>query len=155
LTPGCYGGLTISGSGTVTLAAGLYYIDGPFKITGSGTVSGTNVTIYLPNSSGASFTTSGSGTLNLSAPTSGSYNGILFYQNPNNTADMSINGSGTLNLQGIIYAPGSNLTMNGSGSSQFYTALVTNSLTFNGSGSWQDYAIKNAGSLLTAVKLVE
>ena len=155
LTPGCYGGLTISGSGTVTLAAGLYYIDGPFKITGSGTVSGTNVTIYLTNNNGASFTTSGSGTLSLSAPTSGSYNGILFYQNPNNTGDMSINGSGTLNLQGIIYAPGSNLTMNGSGSSQFYTALVTNSLTFNGSGSWQDYAIKNAGSLLTAVKLVE
>jgi hypothetical protein len=155
LQPGCYDGLNISGSGTVTLAAGIYYIDGPFSINGSPTVSGTNITIYLPNSNGASFAANGSGTLNLSAPTSGAYNGILFYQNPNNADAMSINGSGTLNLQGIIYAPGSDLTLNGSGGSQFYTALVTNSLTFNGSGTLQDYAIKNAASILTAVNLVE
>jgi hypothetical protein len=118
-------------------------------------VSGTNVTFYLPNSNNASVNTNGSGALNLAAPTTGAYNGILFYQNPSNTNAMSINGSGGLNLQGILYAPGAPLTLNGSGSSQFYTAIVTSSLTFNGSGSLQDYAIKNSASPLTAARLVE
>jgi Flp pilus assembly protein TadG len=155
LQPGCYDGLTLSGSGPVTLVAGLYYIDGPFSFTGSGAVSGTGVTIYLTNNNNASFTTSGPGALNLTAPAGGTYNGILLYQNPGNTASMSLNGSGALNLQGIIYAPGSALTLNGSGGSQLYTAIVTNSLVFNGSGALQDYALKNASSPLTAAKLVE
>lgn len=155
LQPGCYNGLTLSGSGAVTLAAGIYYINGPLSINGSGAVSGTNVTFYLPNSNNASVNTNGSGALNLAAPTTGAYNGILFYQNPSNTNAMSINGSGGLNLQGILYAPGAPLTLNGSGSSQFYTAIVTSSLTFNGSGSLQDYAIKNSASPLTAARLVE
>jgi hypothetical protein len=155
LQPGCYDGLTISGSGVVTLAAGVYYIDGPFSFNGSGAVSGTGVTIYLTNTNGASFTANGAGSLNLSAPTSGTNNGILIYQNPSNNAAISINGSGSLNLQGIIYAPGAALTLNGSGGSQLYTAIVTNSLVFNGSGALQDYAIKNASSPLFAAKLVE
>lgn len=155
LQPGCYNGLTISGSGAVTLNPGLYYINGPFSLTGSGAVSGTNVTFYLPNSNSASFTTNGSGALTLSAPTSGVRNGILIYQDPSNTAAMSVKGSGGLNLQGVIYAPGSALTISGSGASQIYTALVTKSLTFNGSGALQDYAIKNPAPPFTAAKLVE
>jgi hypothetical protein len=155
LVPGCYDGLTISGSSAVTMATGLYYIDGPFSFTGSGAVTGTGVTIYLTHNNGASFAVNGSGALSLSAPTSGTNNGILLYQNPSNTSGMSIGGSGALNLQGIIYAPGSDLTMTGSGGSQFYTAIVTSSLTFNGSGALQDYAVKNPSSPLSAARLVE
>jgi Flp pilus assembly protein TadG len=154
LQPGCYDGLTLSGSGAVTLGGGLYYIDGPFNFTGAGAVTGTGVTIYLANSNGASFTANGPGALSLSAPTTGANNGILLYQNPSNIAPMSINGSG-LNLQGIIYAAGSALTLNGSGGSQLYTAIITNSLVFNGSTALQNYAVKNAASSLTAARLVE
>jgi Flp pilus assembly protein TadG len=155
MTPGCYNGIAINGSGTVTFSAGLYYVNGPFSINGSGTISGTNVTFYFPNSNNASFSQNGSGTLDLSAPTTGPNNGMLFYQDPNNNNPMTFNGSGTQNLQGIIYAAGAALTLNGSASSQFYTGIVTRSLTFNGSGTLKDYAVKNGASPLTAARLVE
>jgi len=155
LQPGCYDGIAINGTGTITFSAGPYYIDGPFTINGSGTITGTNVSFYLPNSNNAYFSQNGTGTLDLSAPTSGANNGMLFYQDPNNKTAMTFNGTGTQNLQGIIYAAGAALTLNGSASSQFYTGIVTSSLSFNGSGTLEDYAIKNGASPLTAARLVE
>jgi Flp pilus assembly protein TadG len=151
---GCYSKLTINGSPTVTLNPGVYYITGSMVVNGNPTVNGTGVTIYLA-SSAASFTDNGNTTLNLSAPTSGALNGILFYQNPSDTNTLTINGSSTSSLQGIFYAPTANLVVNGSGSTSFYTAFVVGSLTFNGTGTLLDYASINAGSPLTSTTLVE
>jgi len=154
LPAGCYNGLTINGSPTVTLGAGVLYMNGAMVVNGSPTVNGTDVTIYLANSS-ASFTDNGTTTLNLSAPTSGADNGILFYQNPSDTNALTINGSSSSNLKGIFYAPTANLIVNGSGSTNFYTSFVVGSLTFNGTGTLLDYASINAGSPLTSTRLVE
>jgi Flp pilus assembly protein TadG len=154
LPAGCYNGLTINGSPTVTLGAGVFYMNGPMVVNGSPTVNGTNVTIYLPNSS-ASFTDNGATTLNLSAPNSGAYSGILFYQNPADTSTLTINGSSSSTLKGIFYVPNANLTVNGSGSTNFYTSFVVSSLTFNGNGTLKDYASINGGSPLTSTRLVE
>jgi Flp pilus assembly protein TadG len=154
LPAGCYSSLTINGSPTVTLGAGVFYITGAMTVNGTPTVNGTNVTIYLASSS-ASFTDNGTTTLNLSAPTSGADNGILFYQNPSDTNTLTINGSSSSNLQGIFYAPTANLVVNGSGSTNFYTSFVVGSLTFNGTGTLKDYASINAGSPLTSTRLVE
>ena len=154
LAAGCYSSLTINGNPTVTLSSGTFYITGAMVVNGNPTVDGTNVTIYLANNA-ASFTDNGTTTLNLSAPTSGAYNGILFYQKPSDTNALTINGSSNSNLQGIFYAPGANLIVNGSGSTNFYTAFVVGSLTFNGTGTLKDYASINAGSPLTTARLVE
>jgi Flp pilus assembly protein TadG len=156
LSQGCYSGITINGSNiTVTLGAGLYFITGSFIVNGSNvTVSGTGVTLYFPTTA-ASFTDNGNTTLNLSAPTSGADNGILFYQNPSDTNTLTINGSSTSNLKGIFYAPTANLVVNGSGSTNFYTAFVVGSLTFNGTGTLKDYSTINGGSPLTSTRLVE
>jgi Flp pilus assembly protein TadG len=154
LPAGCYSALTINGNLTVTLGAGVFYITGAMTVNGTPTVDGTNVTIYLANSS-ASFTDNGTTTLNLSAPTSGAYNGILFYQNPSDTNTLTINGSSSSSLKGIFYAPTANLVLNGSGSTDFYTSFVVGSLTFNGTGTLLDYASVNAGSPLTSTRLVE
>jgi Flp pilus assembly protein TadG len=154
LSPGCYSGITINGSPTVTLSSGVFYMTGALTVNGNPTVNGTGVTIYLANSS-ASFTDNGTTTLNLSAPTTGTYNGILFYQNPSDTNTLTINGSSSSNLKGIFYAPTANLVVNGSGSTDFYTSFVVGSLTFNGTGTLLDYASINAGSPLTSPRLVE
>ena len=154
LQPGCYSGIVINGSGSVTMDPGTYYMTGSLTVNGSPTVTGTGVTIYLAKN-GASFTDNGSTTLNLSAPTSGDDNGILFYQSPADTSQLTINGSNSSKLQGIFYVPNATVVMNGSGSAKFYTAFVVNSLTFNGSGSLLDYASVNGGSPLTATRLVE
>jgi hypothetical protein len=154
LTPGCYSSLVINGTPTVTLNAGVYYMTGSVTVNGAPTVNGTGVTIYLASSS-ASFIDNGNTTLNLSAPTSGALDGVLFYQNPSDTNMLTINGSSTSSLKGIFYAPTANLVVNGSGSTDFYTAFVVGSLTFNGTGTLLDYASINGSSPLTATTLVE
>jgi hypothetical protein len=87
----CYEGLTISNGATVTLNPGLYIINGVagsgknvFSVSG-GTLNGTSgVTFYFVN--GASFNFSNGAILNLTAPTSGPDRGMLFYQDPGDTA---------------------------------------------------------------------
>ena len=56
---------------------------------------------------------------NLSAPTSGTYDGILIYQNPSNTNSMIFNGSGSSIIKGIFYLPTAQLTLNGSNQPRF------------------------------------
>src|SRR6266702_8246458 len=91
--PVCYNGLTMSGSGTITLEPGLYIINGGLSSSGSTNVqldpsapAGAGVTFYLAPPNG-SVSLTGSGALNISAPnnTSYPYNGILFYQDRNDT----------------------------------------------------------------------
>jgi Flp pilus assembly protein TadG len=144
----CYNGLTVNGGPTVTLTPGLYIINGAFisNMSSAGSISGTGVTFYFPV--GGSYTDNGSGTLNLSAPLSGTYNGILFDQARSNTQQMTFNGSATSTLQGIFYLPSASLLLNGSVNTTLYTSLVVNSLTLNGSGTLKDYALVNHSSPL-------
>lgn len=151
----CYNGLSINGNPMVTLDPGLYIINGAMSLNGSATVTGTGVTFYFPPGAG-SYTDNGSSTLYLVAPTSGTYDGILFYQNPSDSQPMTFNGSSGSTIEGIFYTPSASLTMNGSNSSTFYAALVVASITMNGSGSLQNYGAINASSpLKSGAVLVE
>jgi Flp pilus assembly protein TadG len=118
-----------TGSGNVSLGAGLYYLNG-LSLTGSGTVSGTSVTLY--NNSGAVNVT-GSQTVQLVAPTTGTYAGILFYQNRSDASAANITGSETSILQGALYFPDAGLTITGSSSTAAYTILVASSVSTTGS----------------------
>ena len=78
----CYNGFSNTGSGSVTFNPGLYIINGNFTSTGSGNLTGTGgVTFYMAPGNN-SFSVTGSGNLDFTAPTSGSYSGILYYQDP-------------------------------------------------------------------------
>ena len=86
LSPGVYcGGVSITGSGAVTLTLNGTYImnGGGFSMTGSGSLNGTNVMIY--NTAVGSYTIgaisfTGSGSITVSGPASGTYQGIAFFQ---------------------------------------------------------------------------
>lgn len=148
LTPGCYKGLTIKG--TANLSPGTYYIDGGSSGNGitfnSGAVingSG-GVTFVLTNSSTSStapiggIQMNGSATMNLVAPDSGTYAGILFYQDrratPNNT--IKINGDSSSTLQGALYFPTANLTYNGNtGQTTSCMQIVAKDVNFTGNSS--------------------
>jgi len=128
--PGCYSGLTIGGNVNVAFLPGTYYITGPVNITTTGTVSGSGVTFYF--SPTGSFMQGGPpySTLNLSAPTSGPYSGILFYQDPSNTGTMTLAGnSGT--MSGVLYLPAAQLNLVGP-SSSFNISVVAGSLSATG-----------------------
>jgi Putative Flp pilus-assembly TadE/G-like len=152
----CYNGLSISGSGTVTLNPGVYVINGALSSSGSATISGTGITFYLAPPNG-SVSLTGSGALDISAPTdpSNPYNGILFYEDPSDTNAMKVAGNSNSQIQGIFYAPNASLTLTGTSGSNFYADLVVHSLSISGNGTLQNYSGINKNEPITSARLVE
>jgi Flp pilus assembly protein TadG len=150
----CYNGLSVVGSGSLTLNPGVYIINGSFSSTGSGSISGSGVTIYLAPPNGA-LSMTGSGALNLTAPTSGAYDGILFFEDATDTNQMKMTGSGSMNVQGIFYAPSATLSLTGSGGGGFYADLVVSSLSLTGSGNIHNYSDVNSTEPLTSARITE
>jgi Flp pilus assembly protein TadG len=110
------GGIVIAPLANVTFMPGTYNLkstkttDGGLRIDLGTTVSGTGVTFYNYGPYGAvafPFTSFTFGGVNLIAPTSGAYSGILFFQDPQNTSTAVIEGSTSWNtvLQGAYYFP--------------------------------------------------
>lgn len=154
VSPGCFNGLTFNGNSAVNLNPGTYIINGGLTFNGNNTITGTGVTFYI--ASGA-VTMNGNTILNVSAPTSGTYSGMLFDQSSTDTSMATLNGNDSSTIQGIMYFPAANLTMNGNSSTVIYTDFVVSSLTLNGNINFHDYASLGASvhSPLTVVTLVE
>ena len=78
IQPGNYtSGMNISG--TRTMQPGIYVVSGgDFKINANANVTGTGVTIYIK--AGTNVSINGNATVKLSAPTSGTYAGMLFFR---------------------------------------------------------------------------
>jgi Putative Flp pilus-assembly TadE/G-like len=177
--PGCYSGLSLTGSGAVTLSPGNYEFNGPvifggsgaitlgsgmyifntgasISLSGAGGVTGSGVTFYVTSAAGP-FSLSGSDSLTLTAPTSGTYDGILFFQQRGDANAFSLGGSGSMNMTGIFYMPSAPLNLSGAASETFAAAFVARQLNLSGSGSvtLNDYNLTNSSSPLTSVRLVE
>jgi Flp pilus assembly protein TadG len=89
---------------------GVFKSPGGLQINLGTTVTGNGVTFYnYGPSGGITFVFAGviSGGVNLSAPTGGTYSGILFFQDNGNTSQATIAGSpsANTNLQGTYYFP--------------------------------------------------
>jgi hypothetical protein len=148
------GNFQSTGSSSLTLGSGLYIIGGNLQLTGSGSMTGTGITFYTEGAT----TLTGSGNMNLSAPTSGTYNGVLAFQARNDTQAMAITGSGGDNIKGILYAPAAPLTLTGSGSLNVSLDMIADSITETGSGSIKNTnysVVTNPSSVLSRLALVE
>ncbi|HEY6234218.1 MAG TPA: pilus assembly protein TadG-related protein [Candidatus Elarobacter sp.] len=129
LQPGRYCvNVIINGCTNVVFNPGLYEFDAGVTANGVTNVSGSGVTIY--NDSGQ-LIINGS-TVNLSAPTTGNYAGVLFYQNPADMSAFIANGSGG-GYEGMIYFPNSQITLNGTLSQ--WLLVVGSTVLINGSGT--------------------
>jgi Flp pilus assembly protein TadG len=127
LTPGNFcGGIKISGgSSTVTLTPGMYFMSGGGLIVKSGTLQGSGVTIVNtdpPVGSAGSFGPidfGSSGTVRLSAMTTGALAGILLYQDPLAAVGLNVtnvvNSSASSVLTGSMYFPTQALELGGGG----------------------------------------
>jgi len=112
LSPGKYcNGLSIKD--TRTLNSGTYIISGgTFTLDSSANITGSNVTFYLTK--GATLKFNGNAVFNLSAPTSGTYSGILFFSDrTQSNANQQINGTSSSMLTGALYFPTQSLSING------------------------------------------
>lgn len=141
--------------GTTILAPGIYYIDGgSFSLGAQANLQGSGVTFILTSSTPAdtsSFATvsmNGGAVVNLTAPTSGTYAGLLFYQDPRTPyGNDTINGNSVSTFQGGLYFPSRQLTFNGNtGMNTQCLQLVARTLVFSGNSSIQNTCPANSGA---------
>lgn len=144
ITPGCYRGMDLNGS--VTLAPGTYFIDGDsFSVGSQANVTGTGVTIVLTSSNAtnnpgsiATVTMNGGATVNLTASTSGIYDGILFYQDRRalDSGTNTINGNSSSTFEGAIYMPRQEVQFSGTaGMVTTCLQIVSRRVTFTGNSN--------------------
>ena len=161
----CYQGMNLKG--TVSFDPGIYYIDGSSLSTGSqAVVTGYGVTFILTSSTASSSGTSvatlnlGAGsTMNLTATTSGTYGGILFYQD--RRASGYVNGAGgnaSSTFQGAFYFPSEELDFNGTaGMNTNCVQMVASTIQFIGNASINNVCPAGSGSAAftgTVIRLV-
>lgn len=157
LQPGTYcGGLSLKGD--VTLQPGVYVINGgTLDINGNANITGSGVTFYLTG--GATVQMNGNATVNLSAPTSGTYSGILFYGDRSDTGlSETFNGTASSSMTGTIYFPTDNVTYQGDfAGAQGCTYIVADTVSWSGNTGFNlnctQYGMAPIPAL-SAVKLV-
>jgi Flp pilus assembly protein TadG len=133
----CNGGITMKSNGTLNLPPGTYIIKGGGIDWENGTVNGTGVTIYMTGPSPGGIKINGNMGVNLTAPTSGYYWGVLFFQDRSLSSPPAdiLNGGSTMNLNGTVYLPGSAVSYAG-GSASSVTALIADTITFTGTSNF-------------------
>ncbi len=135
LQPGTYSGLKINNNQVVSLNPGVYIIDGgSLNFNGGSVVTGSGVTFVLTN--GANFKWNGTSTVSVTAPTSGSFSGVVVYSDDTTTSDtLTINGTSTTYFGGAIVAPGEAVGFSGtgvSGNGHNCTQIIGDTVSFLG-----------------------
>lgn len=168
LDPGIYcGGITISGNSTVTFAPtdgnSTYTLKGGgLTVSPTATVNGPGVTFYNTyfgnqypygpiNLSGASPGT-------LSAPTTGTYAGILIIQDPSvpiGFAPSTIDNTNGERYIGALYFPTTTVTYNGNSQTELATLIVAWQVSISGTAYFTDYASQFRGSPIHSAALVQ
>ena len=99
---------------TITIVNGVLDTNGHTIQTASGAAA---TIVFTGNKSGCGHTPSGSGTIDIAAPTSGNWQGAAIYQDPNTTSGVDINYDDCtcphLKVSGLVYLPCSHLTFTG------------------------------------------
>jgi hypothetical protein len=107
-------------------------------------------TFVLENSSGGSIGTVDleGGKLTLGSPTSGDYEGMLFYQSRDAASNNSvkINGNSSSSLEGALYFPKADLTFNGTaGMTTNCMQIVSKDVQFTGNSAIANTCDANEG----------
>jgi hypothetical protein len=129
--PGTFTDISLQGNGTVTFNPGTYIFTGTgISCMGTPGITGAGVTFYFANSS--TFNCSGNDTINLSAPTTGTYAGILMYQATGNTTGPSLGGNTGSFYTGVLYFPSSQVTFFGNSTGTAVGVVIADSLAMSG-----------------------
>jgi len=167
ISPGTYcGGITISASGTtVTASAGTYILlGGGLTVSGGANLSGSDVTFYNTYNATYSYkpsVVSGGSATQLSAPTSGAYEGLLFWQDPNLPSTYwnqqnTVSGGSATKFEGALYFPNSPVYYSGgSTQSAAYTIIVADKVNFSGPSVMNsDYSSLSNGSPIKTTAII-
>lgn len=138
------GGVTFNGQANVHFEPGVYIVDGgEFRVNAGATLTGTGVTIILTGS-GSDYATvniNGNATVDLQAPISGTYSGVVMYQDraASSTGTNTFNGGSGMELTGVVYIPNQEVRFSGGSSNgNGCTRLLARSVTFTGNASLEN-----------------
>lgn len=164
LMPGVYrGGMTLNSGSNVTLSPGVYVMDqGSLTVNGGATLQGSGVTIVFTSSTGNNYATAkinGGAVVNLTAPTSGQYAGIVFYGDramPTGTS-FNLGGGSYQYFGGAVYLPKADVSFSGNNStSTSCTQVIVDTISFVGNSGIQvnctGAGVRNIGA---AAKVLE
>ena len=143
LTPGTYcGGISVANSANnVTFSPGIYVINGGGLSLNRPGLTANGVMFYLTGTSStyASLYIGNSFTGTLSAPTSGTYQGILFFGDRSIVSNFGngaqITNGVSVNMSGTLYFPTTNVGFTSGASNPNYMAIVANTMTFTSGAS--------------------
>lgn len=116
INPGCYTNINVRG--TLTMNPGTYYIKGgDFDTNAQSRITAHGVTIILTGSGSSvgQVKMNGGAQIEMSAPTSGLYKGVLFYKDRDAPASYNdvFNGGASGSFLGAIYMPSQTVTLTG------------------------------------------
>jgi hypothetical protein len=122
----------------VNLQPGVYVIDGgSLKLNANANLTGTGVTFFLTNGATADF--NGNAQMNLTAPTSGPYSGLVLYGDRSQPSAINkINGNASSSITGAIYFPSQEVDFQGNFSgSNGCTQVVADKIYYTGSATFK------------------
>ncbi|MDW8222070.1 MAG: pilus assembly protein TadG-related protein [Gemmatales bacterium] len=138
LLPGVYvGGITMTGRVNVTMLPGIYYLQGGgLQVSGQGNLTGNGVLIYNdPRSSADDVNISGQGRVEISAPSSGPYQGLVIYQRRDATNTITVSGNGQTRITGTYYTANGTVRFVGNGAGDVLASqVVTSQAVITGNG---------------------
>ncbi len=160
LSPGVYcGGIKVSGSATTAvLNPGEYILaGGGLTVSGGASIQGDGVFFYNTMTASDSYkpiVISGGSTTSLVAPTSGTYAGILFFQDRSvvSSSQNTVSGGSGGIFEGALYFSTTPLVFSGgSTGTAAYTLIVVDKLTISGASTiGNDYSSLPGGSPIKA-----
>lgn len=163
LQPGTYcNGMEIGSQSNVTLSPGTYIVKGgTFKVNGNASLAGTGVTIILTGTGSdyALADVNGGANITLTAPSTGDYAGLVFYQDRNAPTgpDNKFNGGSTMNINGAMYFPRQEVKFTGGNATGGgCTRIVAREVIFTGNADLENNCDSLGLDTSTAsVRLVE
>ena len=118
MTPGNWEGL-FPPRGVTLLESGIYCIDGMFMLNGHDELTGHEVMFYMR--SGNIHWNGNSVQVDLTPPPANTpYEGMLIYMPMSNDEGIILNGNAEATISGTVFAPASDIQINGTGSTQSY-----------------------------------
>jgi hypothetical protein len=152
LTPGCWNGISVGNNNTLTLATGQYVINGPLNLGGGATLDGTagvQLVLYGSTSMG------GNTNLKLKAIQADPYDGLLIWQPASNISPLNLIGTPGSDLEGIVYAPTADVSLQGHAGATIAVDFVVKTLSLQGDATLTSYAAVDPNNILKTVRLVE
>lgn len=147
------GGINLGSHASLTLDPGLYIIKGGITVGAQATITGNGVTLYVLT---GGVTMNGGATINLQAPSTGDWQGILFYQDRSDTTASSLVGGTGEAMNGVLYFPAAALTYTGNaGVVATRTTIIGDTITLSGTPSISAAATTAFSGTSGGVTLIE